>query len=254
MQLIQDANAVVVKPAKSATGIIGYSQPGNVATNLPATKLTYDSYNTILAELANVVTNVAGGNAALNASNDGQLLQAIQLIVANAVGAIQAVPIATIFYRAQAAVPTGYLLADGSAVSRTTYAALFAAIGTIYGAGNLTTTFNIPDLRGVFPRGLDLAKGYDSGRAIGTYQADQFKAHLHSATSTVTDPGHIHTAYSMLLNANSDPNGGDPVGVGSSYFNTTSAVTGITVATSTTNTGGAETAPKNVALYPIIKY
>jgi len=61
-------------------------------------------------------------------------------------------------------------------------------------------------------------------------------AHTHTATSTstVTDHGHVHTSYAAVLNASGDPNGGDPSGVGSSYFNTTSAVTGITVATSTT--------------------
>jgi microcystin-dependent protein len=257
MQLLIDANAVAVKPAKTQTGITGYAQPGNVTTNSPASKLTYDCFNTILAELSNVVTNVAGGNTTLSTTNDGQVLTAIALMISNAVGAISLVPTATIFYRAQAAVPAGYLLCDGTAVSRTTYATLFAAIGITYGAGNGTTTFNLPDLRGVFPRGLDLSKGYDTGRAIGSYQADNFKAHLHAATSSsvVTDPGHIHTSYAAVLNANSDPNGGDPTGVGSSYFNTTSSITGITVATNTTttNTGGTETVPKNVALYPIIK-
>jgi microcystin-dependent protein len=52
-------------------------------------------------------------------------------------------------------VPSGWLLCDGSAVSRTTYAALFAAIGTTYGAGNGSTTFNVPDLRGRTPVGAD---------------------------------------------------------------------------------------------------
>ena len=51
------------------------------------------------------------------------------------------------------AAPTGWLLAAGSAVSRTTYATLFAAIGTTYGAGDGSTTFNLPDFRGVFPKG-----------------------------------------------------------------------------------------------------
>ena len=50
--------------------------------------------------------------------------------------------------------PPGWLTCIGSAVSRTTYAALFAAIGTTYGAGDGTTTFNLPDLRGRFPRGI----------------------------------------------------------------------------------------------------
>lgn len=60
---------------------------------------------------------------------------------------------------AGSSVPTGWLLCDGSAVSRTTYAALFAAISTSYGTGNGTTTFNLPDGRG---RALF---GYDSGQS-----------------------------------------------------------------------------------------
>ncbi|MCK9131735.1 phage tail protein [Haemophilus influenzae] len=51
--------------------------------------------------------------------------------------------------------PSGWLKANGAAVSRTTYAALFAAIGTTFGAGDGSSTFNLPDLRGEFVRGLD---------------------------------------------------------------------------------------------------
>ncbi|MEG5833968.1 phage tail protein [Enterobacter kobei] len=71
--------------------------------------------------------------------------------------------------------PTGWLAADGSAVSRTTYARLFSRIGTIYGSGNGTTTFNLPDGRGVFLRGFDAGRGLDSGRVFGSYQEDSVK-------------------------------------------------------------------------------
>ncbi len=63
------------------------------------------------------------------------------------------VPTGAVFPWTTAAAPTGYLLCDGSAVSRATYAALFAVIGVVYGAGDGVTTFNIPDLRGKFPLG-----------------------------------------------------------------------------------------------------
>ena len=53
----------------------------------------------------------------------------------------------------KATAPAGYLLCDGSAVSRTTYADLFAVVGTTYGAGDTSTTFNVPDLQGKFPQG-----------------------------------------------------------------------------------------------------
>jgi microcystin-dependent protein len=86
---------------------------------------------------------------------------------------------------AMATAPTGWLECDGSAVSRATYAALFAAIGTTFGSGNGTTTFNLPDLRGEFIRGWDHGRGIDSGRAFGSSQV-------------ATGLGHIGTLGSQL--------------------------------------------------------
>lgn len=68
--------------------------------------------------------------------------------------------------------PSGWLKANGADVSRTAYAALFAAIGTTFGAGDGSTTFNLPDMRGMFQRGWDDGAGVDVGRAFGSYQAD----------------------------------------------------------------------------------
>lgn len=75
-------------------------------------------------------------------------------------------------YFAMNSAPSGWLAADGSAVSRTTYARLFSRIGTTWGAGDGTTTFNLPDGRGEFLRGLDAGRGVDSGRLIGSSQND----------------------------------------------------------------------------------
>jgi microcystin-dependent protein len=91
-------------------------------------------------------------------------------------------PVGAIVTFAALVVPAGYLLCDGSAISRTTYAALFATIGTIYGAGDGVSTFNVPDLRNQFIRG----KADD--RAVGSTQAGSFAAHTHP----VSDPGHVH--------------------------------------------------------------
>lgn len=66
--------------------------------------------------------------------------------------------------------PTGYLEANGAAVSRTTYAALFAVVGITYGGGDGTTTFNLPDLRGEFIRGWDHGRNIDTGRTLGSAQ------------------------------------------------------------------------------------
>lgn len=67
----------------------------------------------------------------------------------------QAAPVGSIHAYGGSTAPTGWLICDGSAVSRTTYAALFAIVGTTYGAGNGSTTFNLPDLRGKIPVGRD---------------------------------------------------------------------------------------------------
>lgn len=64
--------------------------------------------------------------------------------------------------------PEGYLICQGQAVSRTTYAELFAVLGTTYGIGDGLTTFNLPDYRGTFLRGLDAGKGLDAGRTLGS--------------------------------------------------------------------------------------
>ena len=82
-------------------------------------------------------------------------------------GAIQAFAMST--------APSGWLKCNGQAISRTTYAALFSTIGTTYGNGNGSTTFNVPDLRGEFIRGWDDSRGIDSGRTMGSTQADQMQ-------------------------------------------------------------------------------
>lgn len=80
------------------------------------------------------------------------------------------VPAGAVSYFAMSTAPSGWLKANGAAVSRTTYATLFAAIGTMYGAGDGATTFNLPDLRGEFLRGFDDGRGADSGRVFGSWQ------------------------------------------------------------------------------------
>lgn len=91
------------------------------------------------------------------------------------------VPAGSIMYVSRNLPPSGYLKANGAAVSRTTYSALFAAIGTTYGAGDGSTTFNLPDLRGEFLRGLDDGRGVDPSRALGTSQLDAFQGHYHTS-------------------------------------------------------------------------
>tara|TARA_R110002020_G_scaffold28797_4_gene91394 strand:- start:708 stop:1676 length:969 start_codon:yes stop_codon:yes gene_type:complete len=81
-------------------------------------------------------------------------------------------PSGTVIPFSLATAPAGYILCNGSNISRTTHARLFGVIGTTYGVGDGATTFGLPDLRAEFIRGLDLSRGVDTGRAIGTSQAD----------------------------------------------------------------------------------
>ena len=78
-------------------------------------------------------------------------------------------------YTAASVPPPGWLKRNGAAVSRTVYAGLFGAIGTTYGTGNGTTTFNLPDDRGLVDRGWDDGRGYDPGRVFGSEQGDAIR-------------------------------------------------------------------------------
>jgi len=148
------------------------------------------------------------------------------------------VPAGTIIYSAANACPSGYLKANVAAVSRTTYAALFATIGTTYGAGDGSTTFNLPDLRGEFIRGWDDGRMVDPGRGLGTWQADDFKTHLHSLPGVVKDTGGQY---------------GIPVASAPALGLTWPGYNGTPTPNSAT-TGGTETRPRNVALIACIKY
>ncbi len=123
--------------------------------------------------------------------------------------------------------PLGWLKANGAAVSRTAYAALFAAIGTMYGAGDGSTTFNLPDMRGEFVRGWDDGRGVDSGRVFGSAQADELRSHAH--TMRGRDGSDTAGAY-----------------VGGASTNGSTKTTEVA--------GGTETRPRNLALLACIKY
>ncbi|WP_139413126.1 phage tail protein [Bartonella mastomydis] len=83
--------------------------------------------------------------------------------------------------------PEGWLPCDGGAYSRRTYRALFDAIGTTWGAGDGVSTFNVPDFRGMFLRGMDYERGLDPWRSFASQQACSLKAHEHLIGSTSSD-------------------------------------------------------------------
>lgn len=87
-----------------------------------------------------------------------------------------------------ASVPAGWLLCDGAAVSRTTYAALWTAIGTTHGAGNGSTTFNVPDLRGRVPVGSGQGVGLTNRNPGNKFGGELLQAHVHPQVVTA-NPG-----------------------------------------------------------------
>src|SRR5690606_11828824 len=134
----------------------------------------------------------------------------------------------------------GWVICDGAQVSRTGATAnLFAAIGTAWGVGDGSSTFNLPDMRGNFLRGVDGTANNDpdkftrtatnfgnNGNNVGSKQDDQFESHTHS----INNLGNTQLG-SLVLGNVYTPGG----------------------STNTNSTGGNETRPKNVYVYYIIK-
>lgn len=164
-------------------------------------------------------------------------------VAIDAVNAYNGVPPGSILPFGGANVPIGFLLCDGTAVSRSAYSKLFTAIGTAWGEGDGFSSFNLPDLRGMFLRGVDGSRGIDmdkdtrtrpnsggnSGNNVGSTQPDEFKGHSHTYRRTYRiDPGNSGS-------------GGTPL-----FTTDREELTG--------QTGGSETRPKNVYVNHIIKY
>ena len=178
------------------------------------------------------------------------------------------VPAGSVFTFATSTPPSGYLECNGAAVSRSTYASLFASISTTWGTGDGSSTFNLPDLRGQFIRGWDNSAGVDSGRSFASSQTDQNKLHNHS----ITDSGHFHQAFrsgnhgerrfdSNLTSSNFAGSGSGAGNLNEAYnITATNAVANVgktsseTTGISISNDGGTEVRVKNKALMYVIKF
>ena len=195
-------------------------------TNVPAQQLAKrtrwlkDQIDALVADLS-----------ALGISDVTGLLAALQ----------QAAPAGTINMVGNSSPPDGWLACEGATVSRTIYSDLYSAIGTTFGAGDGSTTFNLPDLRSEFVRGWDNGRGVDAGRALGSAQLDQFQGHHHEILykNTGQPGGNLSTALQTQATTGIDENEvRQPI---------TDSVNGAP-------RHGAETRPRNIALMFIIKY
>lgn len=163
MYRIDNATAGAVLPAPTAAGPNpnGYFEDKNPVGGVPGTIVPAEYMNMVQEELINVILDPQSGVVALNKASRNQLATAIKGLITT-LGT--AVPAGIVTAYAGSVAPTGYLLCAGQAVSRVTYAALFAAISTAFGSGDGSTTFNLPDLRGRFPLGLDGMNGSSANR------------------------------------------------------------------------------------------
>lgn len=165
------------------------------------------------------------------------------------------IPSGVVFPFAGTAAPYGYLVCDGSAISRTDYPDLFLTLGTSHGQGDGSTTFNLPDYRGRFLRGVDglagndpdkasraaMATGGNTGNTVGSVQGDVNKLH-----------GHPYYAGSGYGNWGTNAGGLTRYAGMASYSEFTGAPT-TSADQQIGGSGGNETRPKNVNVNYIIK-
>jgi microcystin-dependent protein len=237
-------------------------------TGTPISPTAYDAFvNDLSTELTNSL-NVQGTApmlAPLNmggykVTNGAAPVAATDFVIKSYVDSV--IPPGAVFWFASNTPPTGYLECDGSSVSTTTYAALFAIVAYTFGGSG--TSFNLPDLRGQFIRGWDHGRGQDTNtpsRVFGSNEAAANITHTHTTTQTghshgITDPTHNHaqSAHSHGVtdptHAHIIPNGALGAGVNlaaGSGFNlntanaTSAAATGISINAANANISAAAT-------------
>lgn len=219
--------AIVVPLGSPASGwrVVAYQRASGEPIALADGSIT-------LAKLASSAYGTSGANKLLQLDGTGKL-PAVDGSQLTGISTIQA---GAVSYFALTSAPTGWLKANGAAISRTTYAALFLAIGTTYGVGDGATTFNLPDLRGEFVRGWDDGRGVDAGRGIGTFQnGTQLTNGIRGTSNTTRIFPTLNDAEEVATNAVSVGNNtaAEPAnGLGNTF----------------------RTRPRNVALLACIKY
>jgi len=250
-----DSNGITIRDRKalrlrdtSNSNFVAIQAPSNVASDITLTLPSSDG------DANDVLQSDGSGNLSFTALP-------------------QAVPTGSVHLMATTTAPSGYLKCDGSAVSRTTYSALFTIIGTTWGAGDGSSTFELPDLRGEFVRGWDDGKGTDSGRSFASSQSDQNEQHNHSASTTVGSHTHSYAfaqgsgggvgnnfggsgitsvTQSGARLAELEQSGGND---GQDLRGYTAETDGTQPSGSTTiaNQGGNEARPRNIAMMYVIK-
>jgi microcystin-dependent protein len=187
-----DYQSIITSHAAITTNVHNFDASGNAPaqthnnTRHSATYLTStDNITARSLKSATTTIDISGATA----PSSGQVLTATGSTAATwQVPTTGAIPTGGIIAYAGATAPTGFLMCDGAAISRAAYSSLFSAIGTTYGIGDNTTTFNVPDYRSRDIIGAGPAQGGLSARTLGSVGGEE----IHTLTIAEM-PSHTHT-------------------------------------------------------------
>lgn len=196
-EVLASLNTYKAATNDSITGLTNSKAPKMHASDTPIYGVGTDTQygHVLLSDSTSSTSGAAAGIAATPAA-----VATVQAAVDDLSTAL-AIPAGVTVPYAGATSPTGWLLCNGQAVSRTSYSRLFAAIGTTYGSGDGSTTFNVPDLRECNPVGIGKrASGVTNHNelTLGGFQDDQYQQHSHGVTGNTgsTQPTFTGTAHS----------------------------------------------------------
>lgn len=182
---------------------------------------------------------------------------------------IDSTPVGTVLQFSGEVLPENYIWAHNQELSRTAYAELFAVVGTSFGEGDGSTTFNAPDMRGLFARGVDgtanrdpdkatrtaINTGGNTGDNVGSYQDDELKSHEHKLFAN--QGRQVNTNNSNVYIGENDSvcaTNWNPGGIWNAYA-TQPSTNGIKASRGVSSLeGGSETRPKNIYYNYIVKY
>jgi microcystin-dependent protein len=248
------------------TAAITYTVPSAIGGVWAVRNTTAGGFAVGVASAAGGATVAVGAGQSVHMWCDGT---ATGMIVVNAPAALTGVVVPF----AGSTAPSGALICNGQAVSRTGFANLFSTIGTQYGAGDGSTTFNVPDLRGTVPAGMDVMGGSANANRLSTVissttlgatggaqtyalQPAELAAHTHSVN--ITDNGHAHAMSGNYVNTNAVGSFISTLAFGGDQSiwqggNTTVATSNISAGTGTTGSSSAHlnTQPTMVMNYII---
>jgi len=223
--------AIPYQTGASTTGFVAPSAPGLYLSLNSASEPVWDDPTLKFVENSG---DTMTGFLTLHADPINSLHAATKNYVDNKIEELDFGFTGQVAYFAMSSAPDGWLKANGAEVSRATYSELFAKIGTVFGGGNGSTTFNLPDLRGEFIRGWDDGRGVDSGRSFASFQADEFRRHNHTVVGNNRGTIGSQLFAPGLYQDDAERTANDLDSIGFS--------------------GGNETRPRNIALLACIKY